>query len=90
MYININIDMFMNVNINANINIVIDMKTYEARNKKKELCTNIDPCRTVKKTVASLSVYCNHLNSPKLEDGYFFWSLWSIISKTNVAKAIIS
>lgn len=28
--------MNMNVNINANINIVIDMKTYEARNKKKE------------------------------------------------------
>ena len=36
--------------------------------------------------MASLSVYCNHLNSPKLEDGYFFWSLWSIISKTNVAN----
>lgn len=32
MYININIDM----NMNVNINIVIDMKTYEARNKKKE------------------------------------------------------
>lgn len=34
MYINININIDMNMNVN--INIVIDMKTYEARNKKKE------------------------------------------------------
>lgn len=67
--------------------IIVFILIHAIINEKRRAGTRLH-CRTVKKTVTINSVLTIYW-PVKVLDGYFL-SLWSIISKTSVAKAIIS